>query len=108
VLSFAAIHRELQDVAVGAAERLVPMQHGLYEVVARGHVVQVADREAGCAGVERDRLARLHRLHVHAEHHLRARRVVDLHARLGGRIRRQQQQQPAVDRRLAATGRDRD
>jgi hypothetical protein len=59
------------------------VQDGLHEVVARGHVVQAANREAECAGVEGEGLARRHRIHVHPEHHLRARRVVDLHPRLG-------------------------
>ena len=86
VLAFAAIHGQLHGVAVGAVESLVAMQHGLHVILSRRHVAQTADGIAVGGIIHHYGLARLHAVNVHAEHHLGADGVVDLHARLGGRV----------------------
>ena len=82
LLPLAAIHRQLDDVAVGAAERLVAVEQRLHAVARR------AARRAGGAPDSRgprrrwSRLARLPAVDVDAEDLLRLRAGLDLEARL--------------------------
>ena len=86
MLAFAAVHGQLDGVAVGAVKGLVAMQHSLHVILARRHVAQAADGIAGGGIVHDHGLAGLHGIDVDAEDHLGADGVVYLHARLGGRI----------------------
>ena len=98
VLAFAAVRRQLHRSAIGAVEGLVDVEHGLHVVVARGHVVERADRVAGGLAGDGDRLTGGQCIDGGAEDHLRARAVIDLHPRLLGGVGREQQQYPAVER----------
>ena len=102
VLPFAAIHRQFHGVAIGAVEGFVAMQHGLHVILSGRHVAKTADGIARGGIVHDDGLAGLHAIDVHAEDHLGADGVVDLHARFGGRIGRKKKKDAPVERLLAA------
>ena len=102
LLPLAAVHRQLDDVAVGAVEGLVSVQQCLDAVAAGLHAGQALRRVAEDARVEERRLAGLPADDVDAEHLLALGLVgvADLEARLGRGIGREQQQQAAVERPL--------
>ena len=102
LLTFAAIGWQLDDAPVGEMEGLVAVEQGLHCVLAG---LQLRERPDGIAeGVIADayRGARLPVFDVGAEDNLGVGRVVDLQARLGRRVRGQEQQQAPVQRPLAA------
>ena len=84
MLTFTAVHGEFDRVAVGAMEGLVSVQDDLHVVFPRLNIAQIAHRVPKRRFAEHDRLARMHRIHIHPKHHLRLRGIIDLEARLGG------------------------
>ena len=87
VLTFAAVWRQLYRGAVGPMEGLVNVQHRLHVVIARRNGVERADRVTrGCLGYGNG-LARGESIDCRAEDQLRAWTVIDLHPRLGRRVR---------------------
>ena len=97
-LALAAVHGQLDRVAVRPVEGLVPVEKGLDVVLAGGHLGQAAQRIAEGGRVD-DRFGpRLEAVDIDAEDKLRRRAVVDLEPGLGGVARRKEQQHPAVDR----------
>ena len=107
LLALAAIHRQLDGVAGGQAERLVLVQQRLHRVLAGRQLAQRLERVAEHAGVERPLVARLQPLDVDAED-LRRRqaRGAHLEPRLAGAVLRQATaaavRRAAPSRRLAA------
>ena len=104
LLTLAAVHRQLDDVAVGAVEGLVAVEQRLHPVLAGGDVGQARQRIAVGAGVDRRLRPRRQRVDVDAEDLLGAGAVADLEARLGAAVGGDQQQQAAVERLRAALG----
>jgi hypothetical protein len=98
VLALAAVGRQLDRSAVGPVKGLVDVQHCLHEVIAWGNVPQRPNGIAGCLRSDRHRLAGGQSIDRGPEDDLRAGAVVDLHARFGGRISREQQQHSAIER----------
>ena len=98
VLAFASVGRQLDRSAVGAVKGLVDVQHRLHVVIARRHLVERADRITGGRAGDGDRLTGGQSVDSGAKDDLRTRGVVDLHARLCGRIVREQQEYAAVER----------
>jgi hypothetical protein len=97
-LPFATVRRQLHRAAICPVEGLVHVEHSLHVVIARRHLIERADGiTVGLAG-DGDRLIRRQRIHRGAEDDLRTRAVIDLHPRLLGRVSREQQQYPAVER----------
>ena len=104
MLALAAVWRQFHHRAVGPVEGLVNVEHGLDVVIARGHVVERADGIAGGLSVHGDGLAGSQSIDSFAEDELRPRGVVDLHARLGRGIRREQQEDAPVERFRGGAG----
>ena len=67
LLSLSLVGGELHHVAVGAVERLVPVQDGLGTVRSRGKVAEALHRESEHGVGERGHLPRRPPLHVHPE-----------------------------------------
>jgi uncharacterized protein GlcG (DUF336 family) len=105
VLPLAPVGRELEHAAVAQPVRLVAVEERLHAVGAARHPGERRDGVAERGRVDRAHLAGAPPLDVHAEHELRPRPVGDLEAGLVGRVGREQQEQPAVERRAAARGR---
>ena len=101
LLALAAVHRQLDHVAGGEAERLVLVQQRLHRVLARRQVGQRFERVAEHAGVERALVSRLETFHVDAED-LSRREAGGGHLkpRLARVVLGNHQQQPSVDRVL--------
>ena len=97
MLTFTPVHGEFDRVAVGAMEGLVTVQDDLHVVFPRRNVAQIANRVPKRRFADHNRLAGTHRIHIHPKHHLGLRGIVDLEARLGGRVGRENQKQPAVN-----------
>ena len=101
LLALTAIHRQLDGVARGQAERLVLVQQRLHGVLARRQIAERCERVARDARVEAPLVPGLQSLDVDAEG-LRRRqaRRAQLEARLARAVLRQQQQEPSVERFL--------
>ena|SRR5882762_1654210 len=106
VLSFTAIHGELYRVAVGPMEGLVAMQNHLNDVLSRWNISQVADRVTKSGIVDDHRLSGPHPFNIHPKDHLGTLGIIDLHARLFGRVGGQQQEQATVDRPVTPSFRE--
>src|ERR1700680_1312917 len=78
------------------------MQHRLYVILSRRQVAQTADRIAGGEFVHHDSLAGLQAVNVHAEDHLAAYGVVDLHSRFGRWVVLKKKKEATVERLFAA------
>ena len=98
VLPLAAVGRQLDGLAVAAVERLVDIQHRLRSIVTGRHIIDRSDRITSGVPVNRHRLTWFQAIDGHAEDHLRARRIVDLHPWLIARIVREQEQHSTVQR----------
>ena len=101
LLSFAAVHGQLDRVPVGAVKRLVLVKESLDAILAGGNLRQRFDRIAQRAGVDDGILAGLQSLDVDAEDLLGFRAVADLEPGLLGGVLGKHDQNPAVQRRLA-------
>jgi hypothetical protein len=73
------------------------MQDNLHIILPRRNIAQAAHRVPKGRFADHNRLAGTHRVHIHPKHHLGAWGIVDLEARLGGRISGENQKQPAVN-----------
>src|SRR6266568_8038556 len=96
VLSFAAIHRQLDGFSIRPMERLIPVQNGLHKILARRKVAQTAYRISIRMFVHYNFLPWPDSLDVHAKHDLRLRSVIDLHARFIARISRQEDEKTSI------------
>ena len=102
VLTFALIRRQRQRVPVGAVEGFVAIEQHLHRVRAGFQVGDFLDRVTLRVGGNRDAVAALEVIDVHAEHDLRFRRQIDLVARLVAVVIGEQQHQTALLRLFAA------
>jgi hypothetical protein len=107
-LALAAVHGQLDRVAVRADEGLVPMEESLDDIFAGREVRQAPHGIAERGRVDDGFDARLEALDVDTEDELRRGTVADLKARLGLAIRRKQKQQPPVERGRGAGRGERD
>ena len=98
MLTFAAVHRELNGVTVGAMEGFVAVKDGLNIVFACGNIAKVANGIAERVIVRyHDRLTRSERIHVDAEKNLRLYREINLHAGFLRRVGGEQNEDSAVE-----------
>src|SRR3984957_414388 len=98
VLAFAAVRRQLYRGAVCPVEGLVDIQHGLHVVITGRHFAERPDGISGSLRRDDHRLAGGQSLDRRAKNNLRLRCVVDLHSGFRGRICREQEQHPAIER----------
>ena len=111
VLALPLIHVELDDVAVGAVERRVDVQHPLNEVVAGGEIAEPRDRIAVASAVDHRPGAGAQSRHVLAEE--RSRRVLaaglaELEARLGSGLPGQDDEHASIHGLRAHARRERE
>ena len=104
VLPFAAIHRELDDVPVGAVERLVLVQEGLDAVLAGRDEPEALERVSECLLVDHGLLTGRQALDVDAEDLLGPGILGDLESRFAVLLGGEHHQQPAVERLVAQLG----
>ncbi len=101
VLPFAAIHGELDDVPVGAVERLVLVQQSLDAVLAGRHEPEALEGVSQCLLIDHGFLSRRQAVNVDAEDLLGPGILGDLEPRLALLLGGEHHQQPAVERHLA-------
>ncbi len=89
VLSLALVHVQLYRCAIAAVKGLIAIEQRLHVVITCGNILQAANGIAKRRIVDDISISRLPSVHVYAKDQLRACRIVDLHARLGGRIVRE-------------------
>src|SRR4051812_37337604 len=94
---------QLDRLAVAAMKGFVSVQNGLYGVLARRNVPEAPDGIALCCGVYKHRLRSGPAIDRDAKNQLRARRVINLKARLGTGVCREKKKQASIER-LGAEG----
>jgi hypothetical protein len=100
-LALAAVHGQLDHMAVAAVKGLVAVEQRLHVVLTGWNFPEAAERVAKGGGVQPHLRTRLRPLNIHAEDLLGLVEVADLEARLVRRVGGQHYQQAAVHR-LAA------
>ncbi len=109
MLAFAAVHREINGVTIGAMEGFIAVEHGL-NIVFAGRNISEMPRGITISVIVRnhDRLARSECIHVDAEKNLRLDREINLHTRFLRRVGGEQNEDSAVERLCAALFGERD